>query len=196
MQLMPPEYIFELICKRYFDKGNTREVNYVKFCHDVDKPEDMFEGQQLPHVPYEEEKPKAATKSNFFNSSTKGLNILENRFSKPTVNLANDPNDIEDRIRSGVVMKRIRINEFFRDFDKLRKGKCTKPQFKSVLSTLGFDLTDEEYDFLVDKYETPDNMVQYSDFVNSIDAAFTTKGIERNPTYKVKPVVSSDTDCA
>jgi len=42
-------------------------------------------------------------------------------------------------------MKRIRINEFFKDFDKLRKGKVTKPQFKAILSTLSITLTDEEY---------------------------------------------------
>ena len=42
-------------------------------------------------------------------------------------------------------MKRVRIEEFFRDFDKLRKGKVTGPQFKSILSQLNFNLTDEEY---------------------------------------------------
>jgi len=44
MSLMPPEQIFELICKNYFDRSTTREVNYVKFCHDVDHPHDMFPG--------------------------------------------------------------------------------------------------------------------------------------------------------
>jgi len=44
-----------------------------------------------------------ATKSNFFNASTKGIDVLENRFSKPVVNLSNDPNDIEERIRAIVV---------------------------------------------------------------------------------------------
>jgi hypothetical protein len=47
------------------------------------------------------------------------MKVLENRFSQPTVNLSNDPNDIEQRLRSLVLMKRIRINEFFKDFDKL-----------------------------------------------------------------------------
>ena len=37
-----------------------------------------------------------------------------------------DPSDAEDRIRAKVVMKRIRIEEFFLDFDKLRKGRVTK----------------------------------------------------------------------
>ncbi len=43
LSIMPSEDQFDLICRNYFDRGNTREVNYVKFCHDVDKPEDMFE---------------------------------------------------------------------------------------------------------------------------------------------------------
>ena len=34
---MPDSHTFELICKNYFDKLNTREINYVRFCHDVDK---------------------------------------------------------------------------------------------------------------------------------------------------------------
>jgi Ca2+-binding EF-hand superfamily protein len=42
-------------------------------------------------------------------------------------------------------MKRVRISEFFKDFDKLRKGKVSQSQFKAVLSTLSFNLTDEEY---------------------------------------------------
>lgn len=36
--------VFELIIRKYFDKGNTREVNYFSFCADVDRPEDMFPG--------------------------------------------------------------------------------------------------------------------------------------------------------
>jgi Ca2+-binding EF-hand superfamily protein len=42
-------------------------------------------------------------------------------------------------------MKRVRIEEFFRDFDKLRKGKVTVPQFRTVLSMLNFALTEAEF---------------------------------------------------
>lgn len=45
-------------------------------------------------------------------------------------------------------MKRVRIEEFFRDFDKLRKGRVTVPQFRSVLSMLNFPLTEAEFDAL------------------------------------------------
>lgn len=36
--------VFELVIRKYFDKGNTKEVNYFTFCQDVDRPEDMFPG--------------------------------------------------------------------------------------------------------------------------------------------------------
>lgn len=31
LSIMPSDDVFDLICRNYFDKGNTREVNYVKF---------------------------------------------------------------------------------------------------------------------------------------------------------------------
>lgn len=46
-------------------------------------------------------------------------------------------------------MKRVRIDEFFKDFDKLRKGKVTKTQFTSILSTLNFNLSKEEFETLI-----------------------------------------------
>jgi Ca2+-binding EF-hand superfamily protein len=66
-------------------------------------------------------------------------------------------------------MKRIRIEEFFRDFDKLRKGKVTGPQLKSILSQLSFNLTEEEYQSLIAKYQTSDNMFNYFAFCDSIN---------------------------
>jgi Ca2+-binding EF-hand superfamily protein len=183
---------FDLLCRNYFDRGNTREVNYVKFCKDVDKPEDMSSTVGMPQTGTKTVKDAIgssvlarATKSNFFADTTKGINVLENRFSKPTINLANDPNDVEDRIQNQVVIKRLRIGEFFRDYDKLRKGKVTPNQFTSVLCMLNFNLTDDEYDHLIEKYKTDDNMVKYSDFVENIDSAFTIKGIDKAPSVKV-----------
>ena len=45
-------------------------------------------------------------------------------------------------------MKRVRIEEFFRDYDKLRKGKVTINQFKGILSMMNFPLTEWEFDAL------------------------------------------------
>jgi len=80
-------------------------------------------------------------------------------------------------------MKRIRIEEFFKDFDKLRKGKVTIPQFKSILSSmLKFQLTEDEFDSIAEKYRTSDDLFSYVDFCHTINAAFTKKGIDKNPT--------------
>ena len=64
------------------------------------------------------------------------------------VETSNNPEDIEMRLQALVVMKRIRIEEFFFDFDKLRKGKVSKKQFESILSMLSINLTFEELEAL------------------------------------------------
>jgi Ca2+-binding EF-hand superfamily protein len=76
-------------------------------------------------------------------------------------------------------MKRVRVEEFFLDFDKLRRGKVTKPQFEQILSMLNFNLTAGEFDTLALKYKTndPEFMINYKDFAASINKAFTTYGI-------------------
>lgn len=41
--LMPPNPVdFSLITRRYCDLGNTQEINYWKFCSDVDRPEAIY----------------------------------------------------------------------------------------------------------------------------------------------------------
>lgn len=40
---MPPERYFKLLFRRYIDNGNVKEVNYVKFCDDVDNVSEMLE---------------------------------------------------------------------------------------------------------------------------------------------------------
>lgn len=108
----------------------------------------------------------------------------------------NNPNDIEKRLQAAVVMKRVRIEEFFFDFDKLRRGKVTKSQFEQILSMLNFSLSAEEFDALAVKYKTPTDpeyMVNYKDFCASINSAFTTYGIQKDPLAKVAPVTVQNT---
>lgn len=190
------ELTFNLIVRKYFDKGNTKEVNYFQFCADVDRPEDMFPGytpKQRVVDPSAEENKTTTQRGTFFAGPTKDINVTESRFSQPAVNIANDPSDVEERLQALVVMKRVRIEEFFRDFDKLRKGKVTVNQFKSILSLLNFKLTDVELDALAAKYLTDDKQFNYFGFCSTINQAFTIKGIDKNPTAMVKPVTKEDT---
>jgi hypothetical protein len=67
--------------------------------------------------------------STYFTENTTNLDVINNRFMQKRVETSNCPSDIEDRLQHHIVMKRVRIEEFFNDFDKLRKGKVTKNQF-------------------------------------------------------------------
>ena len=95
-------------------------------------------------------------------------------------------------------MKRVRIEEFFNDFDKLRKGKVSKAQFQSILSMLNFHLTFDELDALAGKYKTndPEQMFDYVTFCANINGAFTTYGIQKVPTAAVAPVTVGNTTLA
>jgi len=106
---------------------------------------------------------------------------------QPKVAISNDPADVEDRIRSIVVMKRIRIEEFFRDFDKLRKGRITRSEFKRILSNMNFIFTNDEFEALCDKYKTndPEVFFNYLAFTASINKAFTITGIDKAPETRV-----------
>ena len=111
------------------------------------------------------------------------------------IEIANDPNDVEQRLQHLIVMKRVRIEEFFRDFDKLRKGKVTKGQFKTVFSQLNLDLTDFEYDGLFLRYKTddPEDMFNYAAFCANINSAFTTYGVQKDPNVRIQPVTQDNT---
>lgn len=118
-----------LLVRKYLDKGNIREVNYFKFCADIDRPQDIF-----PEYVAKNPKPDVVfmhgqlrdAGSSYYDKPAENLDVINNRFMQKRVNLTNNPLDIEKRMQSIVVMKRVRIEEFFLDFDKLRRGKVTK----------------------------------------------------------------------
>ena len=192
--LMPAsEETFDLIIRNYCDRGTTAEVNYFRFCNDLDRPQDIFPGyvpKIAPPAPVYTRGIPPAIKSHFFAEKTESIDVVNNRYQQPRVDISCDPSDIEERLRSLVVMKRVRIEQFFFDFDKLRKGHVTKNQFFSILSQLNFNFTQEEYNNLAAKYETndPERFFNYVAFVASINKAFTTTGIDKAPTVRVPAV--------
>lgn len=197
--LMPSDqHVFDLIIRKYCDRGTTAEVNYFKFVNDLDRPEDIFPGYTPKHPQPEPVNTRGQLKeirSSFFDAPTDNIDVLHNRYQQPTVDISCDPNDVEDRLRSAVVMKRVRIEEFFHDYDKLRKGRVTKHQFHSILSQLNFNFTLGEYNALAARYETsdPEKFFNYVDFCASINKAFTTTGIDKAPTVSVAPLTQADT---
>jgi Ca2+-binding EF-hand superfamily protein len=196
---MPPNPAeFALITRRYCDLGNTEEINYYWFCRDIDHKDDIFPAYQAKHPQAEAEYKTGmhvGQTSSFFNRQTADLDVVNNRFMEPKVEISNDPSDVEDRIRSMVVMKRMRIEEFFRDYDKLRKGRITRQEFKRVLACFNFVYTEDELEALCNKYKTndPEVFFDYPAFVASINKAFTITGIDKAPETQVQAQTNNDT---
>ena len=42
MRIQAPDHIMNVLLRRYMDKGNVDEVNYVDFCNEVDSAVDIF----------------------------------------------------------------------------------------------------------------------------------------------------------
>lgn len=107
---------------------------------------------------------------------------------------AKDIGTLEERIKAYVVMYKIRIDQFFIDFDKLRKGSVSQAQFRRVLKLSGIDIEDYQFNLLVEKYQLDNgqNMDWFS-FCRNIDVVFTTRGIEKNPEFEVPQIVSDTT---
>lgn len=53
-------------------------------------------------------------------------------------------------------MKQLRIRQFFKDFDPLRKGTVTDSQFRRILHMTGIEINEDEYNVLLTRYKTPE----------------------------------------
>jgi hypothetical protein len=56
---------------------------------------------------------------------------------------------VEKRLQALAAKDRIRIREFFLDFDKLRKGYCGEAAFRTCIGTLNVRLDEREIQALI-----------------------------------------------
>ena len=94
------------------------------------------------------------------------------------------PDDVDDvlaRLRVACKQQRIRIGEFFRDFDKLRSGFITEAQFRIGLNMAKIVLSSHEFDHLVSHFQAPKEgkHVKWREFCDAVDEVFTKKGLEK-----------------
>ena len=121
------------------DKGNVDEVNYVDFTEDIDNEKMLFGvGRD-------------------FNHSFDYFPKTQARVSKAEI-IRNTPADVEDvlaRIRQACSQQRIRVGEFFRDFDRLRSGYITAAQFRIGLNMAKVGISTQEFDNLCAAFKAP-----------------------------------------
>jgi len=148
------------------DKGNVDEVNYQDFCNDIDSPEQLFgvgRGYNHSFDYYPKTRPRIT-----------GIDIKKDV-----------PNDVEDvlaKLRQACKEQRIRISEFFRDFDKLRSGFITEAQFRIGLNMSKIVLSGAEFKQLCERFQAPKEgkFVKWKEFSDCVDEVFTKKHLEQS----------------
>ncbi|XP_013383058.1 uncharacterized protein LOC106153608 [Lingula anatina] len=166
---------FKLLCRKFEDPA-TGDVNYPAFVQTVDRE---FVGFTMNDAeqPMEEGK------------SSKSKSPTEMTMDISQVNIE----DLLARIRHHVLTNRLRVAEYFQDYDTLRSGSISKSRFRRGLALLGLskighhDLTDPQFTVLCKYYENtqkPDQVV-WVRFLWDLESVFTQPNLEKMPTYRV-----------
>jgi len=91
----------------------------------------------------------------------------------------------EEKVQARVVERRIRIREWFTDYDPLRKGYCTAGQARSILGLCLIPISQGDWEALCAKYNREDGMFNYGKFCDVVDEAFSVKGLETTPLTRI-----------
>jgi hypothetical protein len=123
MKLFLSDLNIEILMKKYGDPISN-EINYVVILNDA---KDIGEDKASSAIePIQEKKevefiPSLSSANNFYTYQTHFLHIDFNI------------KDVIDKIKHTVKINRIRLQEFYNDFDKLRKGIVSKAKFRTAL---------------------------------------------------------------
>lgn len=124
MKFFISESDIEILMKKYGDPISN-EINYIVILNDSNE---IGVGKKVSQENEENEKkreeimPSLSSSNNFYTYQTHFLNINFH------------VNDILDKIKHFIKINRIRLQQFFDDFDSLRKGNVSKAKFRTALN--------------------------------------------------------------
>ncbi|KAI8927203.1 hypothetical protein BC831DRAFT_187984 [Entophlyctis helioformis] len=171
----------DLLLTRY-GEAVTSTINYFKMNTDVNRkaPRPIVDHSQLVAKP----KPNVDWYNEHVPVGTEEL------LHYPNAQLGEAKNNIqavEEKIKKYVYKNRMRLIEFFRDYDRHNWGLVTEPQFRAGVCLAALPLESFETNVLVQHYQDYSGRVNYRRFCTSIDTVFTVNHLERDPLYNVKP---------
>ena len=95
-----------------------------------------------------------------------------------------DAQTVIDALKKAVFRGRIRLTEFFSDFDPLRTGYMSSAKFRTALMASGaMPLNERQMQVLTLRYIDPtdDQRVRYLDLLQEIETVFTTANMQYDP---------------
>ncbi|XP_045496630.1 uncharacterized protein LOC123694998 [Colias croceus] len=110
---------------------------------------------------------------------------------KPTRQLL----DLMLRVQEFVLQRRVRVSEFFRDYDPLNSGRISPQQFRRALDIMGFGaiMSDLEMLCVTRHYLDPNqpDRVCWRTFEDDCDQVFTIKELEKHPDVSAGGVAAA-----
>lgn len=100
-----------------------------------------------------------------------------------------DFNVILDEIKNIIKINRLRVDEYFKDYDPLRKGIIPTNKFRGVISEMNIFLDEKQLEILEKNYIMKDDpaKLNYSKFVEDVYVVFTVPELEKEPLKKPVP---------
>ncbi|KAJ1556965.1 hypothetical protein HK096_009839, partial [Nowakowskiella sp. JEL0078] len=173
----------DLLLYRYNDDV-TGTVNYFKLNTDVNRKENKV------RIPIKHDPQLIAKQSKVYVNENVPVGTEALLLSSDIFCSSNPPtlDQVEDKIKKHVYKERIRLVEFFKDYDRHNYGQITETQFRAGLRLSSLSLHPLEIQVLLNKYTESDSRVRYRKFCNSIDKGFfTVSRLETNPLAEVRP---------
>ncbi|GLD95923.1 hypothetical protein PINS_up004601 [Pythium insidiosum] len=128
-----------VLLKRYASPHGERFVNYVTFCHDIESWGDNNSR------PSSSSSNGGSARSSIASEILSPTRIQSETFE--TTAAATHTRSVPmlmRYIKQVIKRDRIRLEEYYRDFDKLRHGKITNPQFAAGLNASGLVMSKDE----------------------------------------------------
>ena len=189
--LVRNEELADMLCRHYCRSVNPKEIEYTNFISDVENIKLDEETVVKGIVPNKSTRdPNVNIVKDLHCDSLTDAFYVEKKLPVKLQPIAN----IIRRIQAEVTLKRIRLREFFLDFDGLRKNIVTGLQFQRVLNILGICLTESEFEEIHNVYHVDEvnnsreKRIKWMNFCDDVDAIFTTKGIEKDPLHHVPQI--------
>lgn len=111
----------------------------------------------------------------------------EELLHQKTANISQNLGKLVEKLEKHVYKNRIRLTEFFRDYDRHNCGIVSENQFCAGLKLCDLPIDATETMILVNSFTAEPGRVNYRDFCASIDKVFTINHLETNPLATVQP---------
>ena len=161
----------ELICRK-FEYPDSGDVNYPAFIQAIDS----------------EYCGRAPVTGDW--NTTKLPAKEEEKDDTPDISLVN-VDELIKLVCHDVLVNRIRVQEFFQDFDPLRHGSISSSRFRMGLSAMGQShLSEAQILAIIDRYADPTREfnVLWTKFLTDVEKVFTRRGLEKTPKAVLQPV--------